>query len=69
MANKKDDIVFGANEEVQRKKGHNIFPKVISVLLAFVLWFYVMTVESPVNEYTHRGSSAEYRRNVPLFGL
>ncbi len=39
-------------EKDTHKKGRGILPKVISVLLAFVLWFYVVTVESPVNEKT-----------------
>lgn len=59
MANKKDSIVMGANEEAARKKGHNILPKVISVILAFILWFYVMTVESPIHQETFRGIPVE----------
>ncbi|MBR6513996.1 MAG: hypothetical protein IKT46_04085 [Clostridia bacterium] len=50
MARKQDSIVMGANEEAARKKGHNIIPKVVSVLIAFILWFYVMSVESPTYE-------------------
>ncbi len=55
MANRNDSIVLGANETVARKKGHNILPKIISVILAFILWFYVMTVESPIHEEVFRG--------------
>lgn len=59
MANRNDNIVLGANEDVVRKKGHNILPKIISVILAFILWFYVMTVESPVNQEVFRGIPVE----------
>ncbi len=59
MAHKKDNVVLGANEEYQRKKGHNILPKIISVLLAFILWFYVMTVESPIHQETFKGIPVE----------
>ena len=58
MADYKDSIVLTANEDAVRKKGHNILPKAVSVLLAFVLWFYVMTVESPIHE--------EVFRNIPV---
>ncbi len=51
MAKNNDNIVMEAREEAA-KKGHNILPKIISVILAFVLWFYVMAVESPINEKT-----------------
>lgn len=59
MADRNDNIVLGANEEAVRKKGHNILPKIISVLLAFILWFYVMTVESPINQEVFRGIPVE----------
>lgn len=51
MANKNDNIVMTAQEETA-KKGHNILSKIVSVIIAFVLWFYVMAVESPINEKT-----------------
>ena len=59
MADRNDSVVLGANEEAVRKKGHNILPKMISVILAFILWFYVMTVESPVNHEVFRGIPVE----------
>ena len=59
MANHNGNVVMGANEEASRKKGHNIFPKVVSVVLAFILWFYVMNVESPINEKVFRGVPIE----------
>ncbi len=59
MANRNDNIVLGANEEAVRKKGPNIFPKIISVVLAFILWFYVMTVESPINQEVFRSIPVE----------
>lgn len=59
MADRNDNIVLGANEEAVRKKGHNIIPKIISLLLAFILWFYVMTVESPINQEVFRGIPVE----------
>ncbi len=59
MANRSDNIVLGANEEAVRKKGHNILPKIISVILAFILWFYVMTVDSPINQEVFRGIPVE----------
>ena len=59
MANRYDTIVTGTNEALPQKKGHNIFSKVISVVLAFILWFYVMAVESPVNEEVFRGIPIE----------
>lgn len=49
MAKNTDSVIMGATDEVRGKKGHNIIPKIISVILAFILWFYVMVVESPVN--------------------
>ena len=55
MANRNDSIVLGANEAAARKKGHNILPKIVSVILAFILWFYVMTVESPIHQEVFRG--------------
>lgn len=55
MAKRDDNVVMGASEVSTGKKGHNIFPKIISVLLAFMLWFYVMTVESPTNRETFSG--------------
>ena len=66
MANKKDSIVLGANEEYQRKKGHNILPKIISVLMAFILWFYVMTLESPIHQETFKGIPVEV--TLPVSG-
>ncbi len=59
MADRNDSVVLGANEEAVRKKGHNILPKMISVILAFILWFYVMTVESPINQEVFRGIPVE----------
>ncbi|MBQ3183225.1 MAG: hypothetical protein IJB57_06120 [Clostridia bacterium] len=59
MADRNDNVVLGANEEAARKKGHNILPKIISVLLAFILWFYVMTVESPINQEVFRSIPIE----------
>ncbi len=59
MADRNDNVVLGANEEAVRKKGHNILPKIISVLLAFILWFYVMTVESPINQEVFRSIPIE----------
>ena len=59
MADRNDNVVLGANEEAVRKKGHNILPKIISVVLAFILWLYVMTVESPINQEVFRGIPVE----------
>ncbi len=59
MAIKKDGVVLGTTEENSPKKSYNVFPKIISVVLAFILWFYVMTVESPVNEEVFRGIPIE----------
>jgi len=42
-------------EQAPKKKKYNILPKVICFLAAFVLWFYVMQVESP--QYTSTISS------------
>lgn len=56
MAKDKDYVIVNANEEANpASKSHNIIPKILSVLLAFVLWFYVVTVESPVNEKVFKG--------------
>ncbi|MBR4881311.1 MAG: hypothetical protein IKU19_05215, partial [Clostridia bacterium] len=59
MANRHDTIVLGANDEAARQKKHNILPKIVSVVLAFILWFYVMTVESPVHQEVFRGIPIE----------
>lgn len=49
--NKNNSVVVSATEEANPKlKKHSILPKVLSLLFAFALWFYVVTVESPINE-------------------
>lgn len=52
MFNKKNDIVSKVNDDKNNSKKHGIIPKIICLLLAFVCWFYVMSVESPEYEKT-----------------
>ncbi len=42
--------INGGKKEEKRKS--DILPKIISVVLAFILWFYVSAVESPIHEKT-----------------
>ncbi len=59
MAQNKDSVVLTAHDDSVSPKGRNIFPIMVSVLLAFILWFYVMTVESPIHEEVFRGIPVE----------
>ncbi|MBR5516303.1 MAG: hypothetical protein IKU52_08890 [Clostridia bacterium] len=54
MENKNDKIVTNVkeNEKAGSKRFKNILPKVLSLLFAFALWFYVVSVESPIKEKT-----------------
>lgn len=56
MPKRKNEIVTNIKELEKQlpKKRRLILPKIMSVLIAFILWFYVMAVESPVNEKTFR---------------
>lgn len=56
MLKNKDRVVVNANETANtQEKKHNILPKILSVVMAFILWFYVVTVESPINEEVFKG--------------
>lgn len=59
MPKNRDNVVVSATEEVAPRKKRNIIPLILSVLCAFVIWFYVVTVESPINEKTFEGVSVE----------
>ena len=54
MDNKNDKIVTNVKESEKKSKGrfNDIIPKILSVVFAFSLWFYVVSVESPINEKT-----------------
>ncbi len=43
---------YGAEKQTEKKKQSDFWPKVLSVLAAVILWFYVVGIESPVEEQT-----------------
>lgn len=53
--NRQERVVVNAKETGDNKnasKYRKTLPKIVSVLLAFILWLYVVTVETPINEKT-----------------
>ena len=50
----KNKVVSNVKDIKSNAKKHGIIPKIIALLLAFVCWFYVMSVESPINEKTFK---------------
>ena len=55
-ANEKNPVVISADTTGKtRKKRAFIIPMLVSFLLAFILWFYVMSVESPMYTKTFTG--------------
>ncbi|MBE6686998.1 MAG: hypothetical protein E7591_07175 [Ruminococcaceae bacterium] len=73
MENKTDRVVSNVKETDKKsgKRFKNLLPKVLSLLFAFALWFYVVSVESPVNEKTFEGIDIEIEKGedfVPYSG-
>lgn len=65
MENKSDKIVTNVKENEKKSKGrfNDLLPKILSLVFAFALWFYVVSVESPINEKTFESIDIEILQN------